>query len=77
MDPSTYTGAAMVRLSVPMDATAIIAASVAGAGAMLGDLAPEDMKAPEKVEITDEERREAMASMSSLFGFDKGKDKIG
>ena len=36
---------------------------------MLGDLAPESMRTPEKVEITEEERRDAMASMSSLFGF--------
>lgn len=71
MDPSTYTGAALVHMPVPMDATAIIAAIWVGGGSMLGDLAPESMRTPEKVEITEEERRDAMASMSSLFGFNE------
>lgn len=67
VDPSSYTGMAAVRMVLPMDATAIIAAIQAGGTSMLGDLAPE--KAGEKrVEVTDEERREAEASMSGLFG---------
>lgn len=61
---------AAVRMVLPMDATAIIAAIQAGGTSILGDLAPE--KAGTKhVEVTDEERREAEASMSGLFGFKK------
>ncbi|GDZ14059.1 hypothetical protein MCC01954_05260 [Bifidobacteriaceae bacterium MCC01954] len=53
-----------------MDATAIITAIQFGGTSILGDLAPE--KAGEKhVEVTDEERRAALASMSSIFGFKK------
>lgn len=59
-----------VRMVLPMDATAIIAAIQAGGTSILGDLAPE--KAGTKhVEVTDEERREAEASMSGLFGVKK------
>ena len=59
-----------VHMVLPMDATAIITAIQAGGTSILGDLAPE--KAGEKhVEVTDEERRAALASMSSLFGFKK------
>lgn len=69
-DPDSYTGMAAVRMVLPMDATAIIAAIQAGGTSMLGDLAPE--KAGEKhVEVTDEERREAEASMSGIFGVKK------
>lgn len=57
---------AAVHMVLPMDATAIITAIQAGGTSILGDLAPE--KAGEKhVEVTDEERREAEASMSGLF----------
>lgn len=59
-----------VHMVLPMDATAIITAIQAGGTSILGDLAPE--KAGEKrVEVTDEERREAEASMSGLFGVKK------
>ena len=59
-----------VHMVLPMDATAIITAIQAGGTSMLGDLAPG--KAREKhVEVTDEERRAALESMSSLFGFEK------
>lgn len=69
-DPSSYTGMAAVHMVLPMDATAIIAAIQAGGTSMLGDLAPE--KAGKKhVEVTDEERREAEASMSGIFGVKK------
>lgn len=69
-DPSTYCGMTAVHMVLPMDATAIITAIQAGGTSMLGDLAPE--KAGEKrVEVTDEERREAEASMSGLFGVEK------
>ncbi len=69
-DPNTYTGMAAVHMVLPMDATAIITAIQAGGTSILGDLAPE--KAGEKhVEVTDEERRAALASMSSIFGFKK------
>lgn len=61
---------AAVHMVLPMDATAIIAAIQAGGTSILGDLAPE--KAGTKhVEVTDEERREAEASMSGLFGSKK------
>jgi len=61
---------AAVHMVLPMDATAIIAAIQAGGTSILGDLAPE--KAGTKhVEVTDEERREAEASMSGLFGVKK------
>lgn len=61
---------AAVHMVLPMDATAIIAAIQAGGTSILGDLAPE--KAGTKhVEVTDEERREAEASMSGLFGAKK------
>ncbi|WP_308748132.1 hypothetical protein [uncultured Bifidobacterium sp.] len=69
-DPSTYCGMSAVHMVLPMDATAIITAIQAGGTSILGDLAPE--KAGKKhVEVTDEERREAEASMSSLFGLKK------
>lgn len=69
-DPSTYTGMTAVHMVLPMDTTAIITAIQAGGTSILGDLAPE--KAVEKhVEVTDEERREALESMSSIFGFKK------
>lgn len=69
-DPSTYCGMSAVHMALPMDATAIIAAIQAGGTSMLGDLAPE--KAGGKhVEVTDEERREAEASMSGIFGVKK------
>lgn len=71
-DPGSYTGMAAVRMVLPMDATAIIAAIQAGGTSMLGDLAPE--KAGTKhVEVTDEERREAEESMSGIFGFKREK----
>ncbi len=71
-DPGSYTGMAAVRMVLPMDATAIIAAIQAGGTSLLGDLAPE--KAGTKhVEVTDEERREAEESMSGIFGFKRGK----
>lgn len=70
-DPSSYTGMAAVRMVLPMDATAIIAAIQAGGTSMLGDLAAGD-GGGRPVEVTDEERREAEASMSGLFG---AKDK--
>ena len=61
---------AAVHMALPMDATAIITAIQAGGTSILGDLAPE--KAGTKhVEVTDEERREAEASMSGLFGSKK------
>lgn len=69
-DPATYTGMTAVHMVLPMDVTAIITAIQAGGTSILGDLAPE--KAGEKhVEVTDEERRAALASMSSIFGFKK------
>lgn len=59
-----------VHMVLPMDATAIITAIQAGGTSMLGDLAPG--KAGKKhVEVTDEERRAALTSMSSIFGFKK------
>lgn len=69
-DPSTYCGMSAVHMVLPMDATAIITAIQAGGTSILGDLAPE--KAGGKhVEVTDEERRAALESMSSIFGFKK------
>ena len=56
-----------MRMVLPMDATAIIAAIQAGGTSMLGDLAPE-RAGGKHVEVTDEERREAEASMSGIFG---------
>ena len=59
-----------VHMVLPMDAAAIITAIQAGGTSILGDLAPE--KAGKKrVEVTDEERRAALESMSSIFGFKK------
>ncbi len=68
-DPSTYTGMTAVHMVLPMDATAIITAIQAGGTSILGDLAPEAGK--KHVEVTDEERRAALESMSSIFGFKK------
>nr|DAI25284.1 MAG TPA: hypothetical protein [Caudoviricetes sp.] len=59
-----------VHMVLPMDATAIITAIQAGGTSMLGDLAPEK-SGKQHVEVTDEERRAALASMSSIFGFKK------
>lgn len=71
-DPNTYTGMTAVHMVLPMDATAIITAIQAGGTSILGDLAPE--KAGKKhVEVTDEERRAAEESMSSIFGFKREK----
>lgn len=69
-DPSTYTGMAAVHMVLPMDATAIITAIQAGGTSILGDLAPENA-GERHVEVTDEERRAALESMSSIFGFKK------
>lgn len=67
-DPGTYIGMTAAHMVLPMDATAIIMALQAGGTSILGDLAPE--KAGKRhVEVTDEERREALESMSSIFGF--------
>lgn len=66
-DPSSYTGMAAVRMVLPMDATAIITAIQSGGTSLLGDLAAGD-GGGSHVEVTDEERREAEASMSGLFG---------
>lgn len=72
-DPATYTGMTAVHMVLPMDATAIITAIQAGGTSILGDLAPE--KAGEKhVEVTDEERRAALESMSNIFGFEKASE---
>jgi hypothetical protein len=58
---------AAMRMVLPMSATAIIAAIQAGGTSMLGALVTgNDDGRP--VEVTDEERREAEASMSGLFG---------
>nr|DAU05905.1 MAG TPA: hypothetical protein [Caudoviricetes sp.] len=59
-----------VHMVLPMDATAIITAIQAGGTSILGDLAP-GKSGKQHVEVTDEERREALASMSSIFGFKK------
>lgn len=59
-----------VHMVLPMDATAIITAIQAGGTSILGDLAPEKV-GKKHVEVTDEERRAALASMSSIFGFKK------
>lgn len=69
-DPSTYTGMTAVHMVLPMDATAIITAIQAGGTSILGDLAPENA-GERHVEVTDEERRAALESMSSVFGFKK------
>lgn len=69
-DPSSYTGMTAVHMVLPMDATAIITAIQAGGTSILGDLAPGKV-GKKHVEVTDEERREALASMSSIFGFKK------
>ena len=59
-----------VHMVLPMDATAIIPAVQFGGTSSLGEHAPD--KAGEKhVEVTDEGRRAALASMSSIFGFKK------
>lgn len=69
-DPSTYCGMSAAHMVLPMDATAIITAIQAGGTSILGDLAPG--KAGKKhVEVTDEERQAALASMSNIFGFKK------
>ena len=54
-----------VHMVLPMDATAIITAIQAGGTSILGDLAPEKV-GKKHVEVTD-----ALASMSSIFGFKK------
>ena len=59
-----------VHMVLPMDATAIITAIQAGGTSILGDLAP-GKSGKRHVEGTDEERREALESMSSIFGFKK------
>ncbi len=59
-----------VHMVLPMDATAIITAIQAGGTSILGDLAP-GKAGKQHVEVTDEERRAALASMSSIFGFKK------
>lgn len=59
-----------VHMVLPMDATAIITAIQSGGTSMLGDLAPE-RAGGKHVEVTDEERRAALESMSSIFGFKK------
>lgn len=69
-DPATYCGMTAVHMVLPMDATAIITAIQAGGTSILGDLAPEKV-GKQHVEVTDEERREALESMSSIFGFKK------
>lgn len=69
-DPSTYTGMTAMHMVLPMDATAIITAIQAGGTSILGDLAPENA-GERHVEVTDEERRAALESMSSIFGFKK------
>lgn len=69
-DPSTYTGMTAVHMVLPMDATAIITAIQAGGTSILGDLAPENA-GERHVKVTDEERRAALESMSSIFGFKK------
>ena len=67
-DPSSYTGMTAVHMVLPMDATAIIMALQAGGASILGDLAPEKADS-QHMEVTDEERRAALESMSSIFGF--------
>ena len=69
-DPSSYTGRTAVQMVLPMEATAIITAIQAGGTSILGDLAPENA-GKRHVEVTDEERRAALESMSSIFGFKK------
>ncbi|WP_428859437.1 hypothetical protein AB4920_08325 [Bifidobacterium dentium] len=58
-----------MHMVMPMDATAVIIALQAGGSEMLGDLAPDEVKKLKHVEVTEEERKAAEASMSSLFGF--------
>ena len=70
-DSRTYTGMTGMHMAMPLDATAIILSLQCGCDALLGDLAPEKTKQRQKVEVTDEERREALESMSSIFGFEK------
>lgn len=70
-DTSTYTGMTGMHMVMPLDASAIILSLLSGSTALLGDLAPDSAKTSAKVEVTDEERQAALASMSSLFGFKK------
>ena len=49
-----------------MDATAVIQSMVTGATGMLGDLAPDRVRRAD-MQVTEQERREAEKSMSSIF----------
>lgn len=70
-DSRTYTGMASMHMAMPLDATAIIMSLRLGSAALLGDLAPDGMDPAPQQAVTDEERREAEASMSGIFGLKK------
>lgn len=59
-DPSTYTGAGLLHLPMRLDATGVLAASMLKAAPLLGDLSGTPA-------VSDEERREAEATMSGMF----------
>lgn len=49
-----------------MDATAVIQSMITGATGMLGDLDPDKVRRA-AMQVTEQERREAEKSMSSIF----------
>lgn len=63
-DPASYTGASLIGLMFPMNATDITVLQLIGASTLLGDVSG----APETVEPTAEEIHEAETHMSKLFG---------
>lgn len=65
-DLSTYTGAGAAHMPFRMDATAIIQSMMTGATGMLGDLDPDKVRRA-AMQVTEQERREAEMTMSSLF----------
>ena len=65
-DLSTYTGAGAAHMPFRMDATAVIQSMITGATGMLGDLDPDKVRRAAR-QVTEQERREAEKSMSSIF----------
>mgnify|MGYP007041516042 FL=1 len=63
-DPASYTGASLIGLMFPMNATDITVLQLIGASTLLGDVGGD----PETVEPTAEEIHEAESHMSKLFG---------
>lgn len=63
-DPASYTGASLIGLMFPMNATDITVLQFLGASTLLGDV---DGK-PETGKLTAEEIHEAETHMSKLFG---------